>query len=665
MRRNRGRPTLSTALATDRAATRWLVPVRIALVLMIALSVAVYLGDENDVVPLGFGIVFAALGDPRGVFTFRLRGIVLATLGMTAATEFGMLVSERSIVHPVVLAVVAFICGYVGIAGPRAALAGMLALAMFAIYSGAPVPVEDSFRTTALVFLGGMIAVVVILLPLVLLRMGGVRTDVAIAYRSLALALRDDPTWHRSETPFAKLRAARDRVGETRAYDETGRWYGDLLAALVQVRLVTFGLQSERTGASAAAIARLDDDLAHVLLAIAAAIELEPRRRRVPRAVERARAGIAQARTDLPADMHAALDEVRAALDTAAAAVSADFPLGRRCSVSPEWVVRGEPIFRLWRRPDADRLYVRHGLRLAACMVIATAITYVVDLPHDYWLPMTVAWIMKPDYASTVPRLVSRVTGVVVGSLIMAGIVLTLGNGIIVGIICASVAALLFLVFVAPNYALATVGITSVVVALLLIDDKPLSTTLGPQIICAVSAGVICTLAMRIWPTRTTRLIAAELAAFASALGAYLVALHGPARRDGDERLQLRDSVFAARVRATATVIAAQLERPPHRVHANGAKRVLDDLNDALAIGVAVDLQLAEADRAGVDATSGARCRDLADRLTVAHDTGVIPPASTTPTEGTARLPRLLNAAHVTVDEAATHLRSTTGIVST
>jgi uncharacterized membrane protein YccC len=634
MRRNRGRPTLSTALATDRAATRWLVPVRIALVLMIALSVAVYLGDENDVVPLGFGIVFAALGDPRGVFTFRLRGIVLATLGMTAATEFGMLVSERSIVHPVVLAVVAFICGYVGIAGPRAALAGMLALAMFAIYSGAPVPVEDSFRTTALVFLGGMIAVVVILLPLVLLRMGGVRTDVAIAYRSLALALRDDPTWHRSETPFAKLRAARDRVGETGAYDETGRWYGDLLAALVQVRLVTFGLQSERTGASAAAIARLDDDLAHVLLAIAAAIELEPRRRRVPRAVERARAGIAQARTDLPADMHAALDEVRAALDTAAAAVSADFPLGRRCSVSPEWVVRGEPIFRLWRRPDADRLYVRHGLRLAACMVIATAITYVVDLPHDYWLPMTVAWIMKPDYASTVPRLVSRVTGVVVGSLIMAGIVLTL-------------------------------GITSVVVALLLIDDKPLSTTLGPQIICAVSAGVICTLAMRIWPTRTTRLIAAELAAFASALGAYLVALHGPARRDGDERLQLRDSVFAARVRATATVIAAQLERPPHRVHANGAKRVLDDLNDALAIGVAVDLQLAEADRAGVDATSGARCRDLADRLTVAHDTGVIPPASTTPTEGTARLPRLLDAAHVTVDEAATHLRSTTGIVST
>ena len=76
---------------------------------------------------------------------------------MTVTTFLGGLVSDVLVLHLAAAAVVAAVCGFVGAAGPRAAMVGVLSLVCFTIFSGSPVILYDSLVSAALVAIGGLI----------------------------------------------------------------------------------------------------------------------------------------------------------------------------------------------------------------------------------------------------------------------------------------------------------------------------------------------------------------------------------------------------------------------------------------------------------------------------------------------------------------------------
>src|ERR1019366_3520328 len=57
----------------------------------------------------------------------------------------------------------------------------------------------------------------------------------------------------------------------------------------------------------------------------------------------------------------------------------------------------------------------RHDIRLAACVALGDAVGRGFDLHRSYWLPMTVAIVLKPDFASTFSRGVLRLAGTFAG----------------------------------------------------------------------------------------------------------------------------------------------------------------------------------------------------------------------------------------------------------
>ena len=61
-------------------------------------------------------------------------------------------------------------------------------------------------------------------------------------------------------------------------------------------------------------------------------------------------------------------------------------------------------------------------VRLMACMGVAGVVTEVLPLARSYWVPLTVAIVLKPDYGSVFARAVQRGIGTVVGA--VAGAVL-------------------------------------------------------------------------------------------------------------------------------------------------------------------------------------------------------------------------------------------------
>ena len=71
----------------------------------------------------------------------------------------------------------------------------------------------------------------------------------------------------------------------------------------------------------------------------------------------------------------------------------------------------------------------RHALRLTAILTLAAAVARVLELPRGYWLPMTIALVLKPDSRDTFVFSIARVAGTLLGAAGATAITLLLAPG--------------------------------------------------------------------------------------------------------------------------------------------------------------------------------------------------------------------------------------------
>jgi hypothetical protein len=160
-------------------------------------------------------------------------------------------------------------------------------------------------------------------------------------------------------------------------------------------------------------------------------------------------------------------------------------------------------------QPDMSGTAVRsgahgHAARLAVGLMIAVATYQALDMRFGYWLPVTVLFVLKPSYETTVVRMLERALGTLAGVAI-ASLLVTVchpSDGAIV-VLLAGLAAAAYAVYFAC-YALSSVLLT-VLVALLVefgggspigaLGDRAIDTLAG----AAIALGVV-TVARR-WPS--------------------------------------------------------------------------------------------------------------------------------------------------------------------
>lgn len=102
-----------------------------------------------------------------------------------------------------------------------------------------------------------------------------------------------------------------------------------------------------------------------------------------------------------------------------------------------------------------------NGVRLAVAMGIATVLGVTLDRgDHSFWLPLTVAVVVRAEYGAVLFRAVNRVVGTIVGALIAALIIVVFpSDGALA--VCAIV-GIAFAALAAPKlYALSVIGITA------------------------------------------------------------------------------------------------------------------------------------------------------------------------------------------------------------
>lgn len=164
------------------------------------------------------------------------------------------------------------------------------------------------------------------------------------------------------------------------------------------------------------------------------------------------------------------------------------------------------PLPGLWARirPQVrwEDPFLRHGLRLSALIVVATALAEFSGVEHSYWLPMTIAWVTKPDADGTVTRVAGRIVGTMLGLVVCAALLLPgYVSGYLAVLVC-SIAAAVIVAFVAANYALTVGAITLLVVTLFAIDGDSVTTEIDVRLIATVLAAVMTIVASFAWRTR-------------------------------------------------------------------------------------------------------------------------------------------------------------------
>ncbi|CAL9334825.1 hypothetical protein SUDANB6_00145 [Streptomyces sp. enrichment culture] len=466
-----------------------------AVALAVPLLVGVWTATPIPAVIAGIGALWGVSQDGPDPYPLRVRR--LGCMGLWAA--LGLLAGELALRsgHPaavtVCLVAVALLAGAISLRGRLASVSGMHFLLGATIGCGIPVP--GPWWQAPLALLAGVGLVVVLSAAPWLWRRHAVeRSAVLAVYRAASAALAA------AGTPAAE--DARRRL--TAALDHAHQVMGPHLARRARARTEPDALRAAFHGA-----VRLGE--------VTSALVWEGRP--LPRGV-----------TDMPLLMAARLlpgpggTAGSAGPDRAVPSTVPDSPGLRALAELSAETVRERPDevpARLPAYPWHGRAaQVRYTVLLAVCVLVAQLCAELLHGPRGYWLPMTVAFVYKPDFGPVFRRALHRCVGTVVGVAALGAVtLLTTDTYALIGAVAAFGA--LMAVGVRHHYALATTGLTAIVLVLVQMLGDHRALFAARILDTALAAAIVLVAHFVLWPRSAAERAAAQTEAALAAARRY------------------------------------------------------------------------------------------------------------------------------------------------
>ena len=574
----------------DRGQFQLVRGIRYALGVGIPLFVGIATGYTVEGVAISGGATIIGLTDSGVPYRGRVRAMVIASVAAAISTFVGEVTGSYDVLAVALLGLWSFGAGmFIALGLPTYLVALMAPLAMVLVASH-PADALHSAERAGLVFVGGLVQIALVL---VIWRMHArlpERAAVARLYRAMAVWIMDPRDADRRAPVLAGLDAARETLdlaegrlappnpaGEAfrTLVDEADRTYLDLVAlrnaraeleardpvagkALAPARVAAAGALAAVADALDSGRWRGDTDMLRARLDTAvAALRDEAERQRADGQV-----ALANELGALLKRVASVRAELRAAVDIALSWQGEGSPpedlIRHRRPRRSELLTRGaRPILRanLTLRSSAFRHAVRLGITVAA----GAALYRVVDLPHGYWVPLTVLFILRPDFGSTFTRGLQRCMGTVAGVVIATLLAAAFHPGPYALALLCTVLAVGIFAFLLANYALFTLSVTAFIVFIVAFGGIPEYKAALERLIASVIGATLTLGIYALWPTwerSTLPETAAELIDGDRAfLGALLACWLDPV---GPDREKLSRARARARVARTNTEAAVQ-----------------------------------------------------------------------------------------------------------
>ena len=222
-----------------------------------------------------------------------------------------------------------------------------------------------------------------------------------------------------------------------------------------------------------------------------------------------------------------------------------------------------------WRSLDS----MRYAVVLAIAMVLGRHF----EADRGYWIPLTAAIVLKPDFQTTFVRGFARIAGTLAGAVIASlAVALVRGHEAlqIAGVLVTTAAA--YITF-NPNYALFSVAITSFVVIVLSMRGLPGTTTVEARLLDTLTGGALAMTSYLIlpsWERKRTRALLADLLDAQRRLASTI--LRAYAMPSGDASRAIESARSAAwRIRTTVEASIDRTRHEPDIPHTIGPARAL------------------------------------------------------------------------------------------
>jgi uncharacterized membrane protein YccC len=497
------------------------------------LFIGVAMGLPVEGVIVCVGALLVGLTDSGDPYRRRIPQMLVASAWVGTCTFVGELIGADAALTVLVLAIASFAAGICIAAGLTAYLIAVMGPLGMVFATGTPTSPLAALGHGALAALGGLIEVALVLMAWRSHPDAPERIATARLYRATGNWLTEDDRSDDRAPVFLARQRARAVLGDDDIAEEPPDEAGctAALRALVAV--------GERIFQELATLRRafegvedVDGQLGRYRTAIADALTLvadrvqRPPRQDAPAAASRnpsdgGRPLAASAPTGLTASGWARAVALEARV-IEALALSATIG-GHRAALRPARLRRGH-----WRRRARSSLRgfaqairggltpgssaLRHAIRLAVTVAAAAALEVALHFPNGYWAPLTVLWLLRPDFGTTFTRGFQRYAGTAAGAVLATLIAATLHPGPYAVAVVATVFAAGISAFMLANYAITSLFITGWVVFATCLAGVPEFSAAVDRVI-ETTIGAALTLGFYlIWPTWERSAAAAAVA---------------------------------------------------------------------------------------------------------------------------------------------------------
>jgi uncharacterized membrane protein YccC len=205
----------------------------------------------------------------------------------------------------------------------------------------------------------------------------------------------------------------------------------------------------------------------------------------------------------------------------------------------------------------------RHAVRSAVTLTATLWVARQLQLPHGYWLPMTAAIVLRPDFAATFNFGLLRVVGTILGLVLTTALLHFTPHEAWAHLALMAVLCMAFRYLATAHYGVAVAALTGTVVILLSFEGVNSSDAVMDRVINTALGSGIALIAYVLWPTWERGRARVALSEMLDAYANYMQALANPERRDG--RREARTGARMARSNAQASLdrIRAEPATPP------------------------------------------------------------------------------------------------------
>jgi uncharacterized membrane protein YccC len=483
------------------------------------------LGYPNGGLAVAAGALNVSYSDKDDPYLFRVQRMIAASVFVALAVFCGCLSGGDNVLAVIIAGIWAFAAGMLVALSPAAADVGLVSLVTLLVFEAAPRTREVALSAALLALGGGLFQTLITMLMWPLRRYAPARRVLAQLYWELAqVAISPLPVVEGPPATATSLRAHTELAGVGGERSVEADRYRSLLnqaerlrLSLIALRRLRARLRRDETNSRAVdllneyfeAIPELLNAVGGSLQnghtaspdasALAKLRDLSDAMRRIEAdAGSGAEASIADARRQ----MDAVTGQIRAAVDLASHSSPAGAKEFERREVRKPWSLRvSGTLATVGANLNLNSAAFRHALRLAVCVVIGDAIGRGLGLQRSYWLAMTIAIVLKPDFTATFSRGVLRLAGTFAGLVFATALFHTFPTapayhaGVMI--------ALMFLMrwIGGANYGVFVAAVTALVVFMIALAGISPKAVMAARAWNTVLGGLISLAAYWLWPT--------------------------------------------------------------------------------------------------------------------------------------------------------------------